>query len=138
VAPGVPVPARPPVVQGFWLAALSTVRLLLVVVRRRRLRGMEREKADFRLRGGVARGAANSATAARLPLKAWQRSPRPVASGSSPAQPFAHHRDELPRVTKARRAVRLALLELELVGRAEYLADRITLCASANETTNET
>jgi hypothetical protein len=40
--------------------------------------------------------------------------------------------DELPRVRKARRAVRLALLEL--VGRVDYLADRITLCASANET----
>jgi hypothetical protein len=42
--------------------------------------------------------------------------------------------DELPRVRKPRRAVRLALLELELVGRVDYLADRITLCASANET----
>jgi hypothetical protein len=29
---------------------------------------------------------------------------------------------------------RAALLELELAGRVEYLADRIALCASANET----
>jgi hypothetical protein len=31
----------------------------------------------------------------------------------------------------AGRAVRVVLLELELVGRVEYLADRIALCASA-------
>jgi hypothetical protein len=30
--------------------------------------------------------------------------------------------------------VRVVLLELELVGRVEYLLDRIALCASANET----
>jgi hypothetical protein len=30
--------------------------------------------------------------------------------------------------------VRVVLLELELAGRVEYLADRIALCASANET----
>jgi hypothetical protein len=30
--------------------------------------------------------------------------------------------------------VRVALLELELAGRVEYLADPIALCASANET----
>jgi hypothetical protein len=28
----------------------------------------------------------------------------------------------------------VVLLELELAGRVEYLADRIALCASANET----
>jgi hypothetical protein len=38
----------------------------------------------------------------------------------------------LARVAKARRAVRVALLEL--AGRVEYLADRITLRASANQT----
>jgi hypothetical protein len=42
--------------------------------------------------------------------------------------------DELARATEARRAVRVVLLELELAGRAEYLADRIALFASANET----
>ena len=42
--------------------------------------------------------------------------------------------DELARAAKAPRAVRVALLELEVVGRVEYLADRIALCASANET----
>jgi DprA winged helix domain len=42
--------------------------------------------------------------------------------------------DELVRAAKARRAVRVTLLELELAGRVEYLADRIALCASANET----
>jgi hypothetical protein len=33
----------------------------------------------------------------------------------------------------ARRAVRMALLELELAGRVEYLADRTALCVSANQ-----
>jgi hypothetical protein len=42
--------------------------------------------------------------------------------------------DELARAAEARRAVRVVLLELELAGRVEYLADRIALCASANET----
>jgi hypothetical protein len=39
-----------------------------------------------------------------------------------------------PGAAEARRAVRVALLELELAGRVEYLADRIAFCASANET----
>jgi hypothetical protein len=42
--------------------------------------------------------------------------------------------DELARAAEARCAVRVVLLELELAGRVEYLADRIALCASANET----
>jgi hypothetical protein len=42
-------------------------------------------KARRRTRGGY------SATAARLPLEAWQRSPRPVASGSSRCSALAHH-----------------------------------------------
>jgi hypothetical protein len=40
----------------------------------------------------------------------------------------------LARVAKARRAVRVALLELELAGRVDCLADCIALCASANQT----
>jgi hypothetical protein len=42
--------------------------------------------------------------------------------------------DELARAAEARCAVWVVLLELELAGRVEYLADRIALCASANET----
>jgi hypothetical protein len=42
--------------------------------------------------------------------------------------------DELARAAVARRAVRVALLELELAGRVEYSADRIALCTSSNET----
>jgi hypothetical protein len=42
--------------------------------------------------------------------------------------------DELARAAEAQRAVRVALLELELAGGVEYLADPIALCASANET----
>jgi hypothetical protein len=42
--------------------------------------------------------------------------------------------DELARAAEAGRAVRVVLLELELAGRVEYLADRIALCASSNET----
>ncbi len=43
-------------------------------------------------------------------------------------------RRTLARAGEAWRAVRVALLELELAGRVEYLADRIALCASANQT----
>jgi hypothetical protein len=44
------------------------------------------------------------------------------------------HSTNWPGAAEAGRAVRVVLLELELAGRVEYLADRIALCASANET----
>jgi hypothetical protein len=48
--------------------------------------------------------------------------------------PCPSHSTNWPGAAEAGRAVRVVLLELELVGRVEYLADRIALCASANET----
>ena len=97
--------------------------------------GMEAKESGFRLKAWRCTRGGYSATAARLPLKAWQRSPRPVASGSSSCSALRpSHSTNRPRAAKAPRAVRVALLELEVVGRVEYLADRIALCASANET----
>ena len=80
-------------------------------------------KARRRMRGGY------SATAARLPLEAWQRSPRPVASGSSRCSASTNW----PGRRRLGARCGWALLELELAGRVEYLADRIALCASANK-----
>ena len=96
--------------------------------------GGKREKAYFGLRRGVARGAA---------LPQWRRgsskglATKPEAGREriiSLLSPSPITLDELSQAAEARRAVRVALLELELVGRVEYLADRIALCASANET----
>jgi hypothetical protein len=56
-----------------------------------------------------------------------------IASGTSPCSALRPSLYEPAQAAEARRA-RVALLELELAGRVEYLADRIALCASANET----
>ena len=85
-------------------------------------------KARRRMRGGY------SATAARLPLEAWHEARGRSRADHHRARPLPITLDELARAAEARRAVRVALLELELAGRVEYLADRIALCASANET----
>jgi hypothetical protein len=46
--------------------------------------GMEARESGLRLKAWRCTRGGYSATAARLPLKAWRRRPRPVASGSSP------------------------------------------------------
>jgi hypothetical protein len=53
--------------------------------------GMEARESEFRLKAWRCTRGGYSATAARLPPKAWRRSPRPVASGSSPCSALAHH-----------------------------------------------
>ena len=53
-------------------------------------------------------------------------------AGHHLAQPLPITLHDLARAAEA--AVRVALLELELAGGVEYLAGRIALCASANET----
>jgi hypothetical protein len=55
-------------------------------------------------------------------------------AGRERARPLPITLHELARAAEARRAVRVVLFELEPAGRVEYLADRIALCASANET----
>jgi hypothetical protein len=53
--------------------------------------GTEARESGFRLKAWRCTRGGCSATAARLPLTAWRRSPRPVASGSSPCSALAHH-----------------------------------------------
>ena len=48
--------------------------------------------------------------------------------------PSAHHTRRTGPGGEGSARGEVALLELELAGRVEYLADRIALCASANET----
>jgi hypothetical protein len=100
--------------------------------------GMEARESGLRLKAWRRTRGGYSATAARLPLRLPLR-PGDEARGRSRAdhhlaRPLPITLDELARAAEARRAVRVALLELELAGRVEYLADRIALCASANET----
>ena len=94
--------------------------------------GMEARESGLRLKAWRRARGGYSATAAR-PSRGLARSPRPVASGSSPCSALAHHtrRTEPGGGGSARGAGGAARTR---TGRVEDLADRIALCASAYET----
>jgi hypothetical protein len=96
--------------------------------------GMQARESGLRLKAWRCTRGGYSATAAQLPLRAWRRSARPLANGSSPCSSLRpSHSTNWPERWRLGARLRVALLELELGGRVKYLADRIALCASANE-----
>jgi hypothetical protein len=110
----------------------ETVRSSPLLPRSAQRTGWKREKANFGLRRGVARGTA-------IPQRRRGSLQRPgdeargqSRAGHHRAQPLPITLHDLARAAEA--AVRVALLELESAGRVECLADRVALCASANET----